>query len=95
MPEPTEPERFVTIEELSALLGVSTPTLHRWIQKGALPVFQPGGPRTRLLFRVSDLKQRFRPQMVEPPNNDGGTTRSHLPGRRPGWMNSRPPSSTE
>lgn len=49
--------RFVSIDELARITGLSTSTLRRRARDGSIPFYQPGGPRTRLLFDGDVLRQ--------------------------------------
>lgn len=42
---------YISITELSAIGGLSVSALRRRVRDGSLPFIQPGGPRSRLLFR--------------------------------------------
>lgn len=46
---------YFTIRELSEVSGLSESTLRRRIEDGSLPVIQPGGRRTRMLFATDVL----------------------------------------
>ena len=52
-PAPLSP--FRTVEEAALYLRVSTKTVRRRIDSGALKASQPGGDRTKLLIHLSDL----------------------------------------
>src|SRR5947209_8719227 len=49
--------RFLTITELAEQTGISVSTLQRLRRKGAIPCFQPGGPRTRVVFPPDAIEQ--------------------------------------
>lgn len=50
MAPPSIAKKYLSLEELSALTGLSVSTLRRRVRDGSLPTWQPGGRRTRLLF---------------------------------------------
>jgi excisionase family DNA binding protein len=95
MPDPVEALRCVTIEELSCLLGVSVPTLRRWIRDGKLNARQPGGPGTRLLFPLAQISRLLEAPGPAAPKTGASSsaTRARLSGRRPAWMATRTQSS--
>ena len=45
-------ERFISIKEASAFLGVKEMTLYTWRHKGIIPCYKLRG---KLLFRLSEL----------------------------------------
>src|SRR6516225_2482345 len=49
--------RYLTLAELSAQTTLSESTLKRLCQKGAIPFYQPGGPRTRIVFPPDAIEQ--------------------------------------
>jgi excisionase family DNA binding protein len=55
--------------ELSKRTGISVPTLRRRVDEGKLPFFQPGGPRTRIVFPADVVEQltHVQPTLAEPP----------------------------
>jgi hypothetical protein len=83
---------YLTINDLSALSGVSIATLRRWVRKGTLQAFQPGGPGTRLLFRPDALEQRPLGLLAasSPVTTSPKATADRLPGRRPAWLSPAP-----
>jgi len=48
--EPTEVTRYLSLEQLSKRTGLSKSTLTRLFKQNKLPGYQPGGPRTRIVF---------------------------------------------
>jgi excisionase family DNA binding protein len=48
---------YLTIEELSAATTLSVSTLRRLMKKGSIVGHQPGGPRTRIVFRPDAIEQ--------------------------------------
>ena len=81
--------RYVTIDELSQISTLSIPTLRRLVKKGALPVIQPGGPRTRMLFRADALELGTQAPTNPHSGNDSASDeppRSKLPGPKPRWQ---------
>jgi excisionase family DNA binding protein len=97
MPDSVEALRCVAIEELSGLLGVSVPTLRRWIRDGKLPARQPGGPGTRLLFPLAQISRLLEPPGPAAPKTvaSSAATRARLSGRQPAWMATPTQSSDE
>ncbi len=49
--------RYLTIQELATRTTLSVSTLRRLIKKGKLIGHQPGGPRTRMVFRPDAIEQ--------------------------------------
>jgi len=54
--KPIAPAKYVTIQELASLTSISVSTLHRLRKKGLIQGVQPGGPRTRLVFRPDAIE---------------------------------------
>lgn len=68
--------KYVTINELADLSGLSLSTLRRRIEDGTLPVIQPGGPRSRMLFDPNVFDQLLerpttRSREFEPHESEG------------------------
>lgn len=95
--------RYVSIDELHKLSGLSLSTLRRRIKDGTLRPIQPGGPRTRLLFRADVLEQFAVPsplgpnqttERAEESERESIDTRSSVrnPGPRPRWLQDRFPN---
>ena len=49
--------RYLTIEELSLATTLSVSTLRRLLKKGLIASHQPGGPRTRIIFRPDAIER--------------------------------------
>src|SRR5215472_17547071 len=47
---------FITLAEFARRTGVCARTVRNWVAKGSIPVFQPGGPGSKVLIPVSSLK---------------------------------------
>ena len=80
-------KQYLNISELSARSGLSVSTIRRLVDNGKIEVFQPGGPRTKLLFRPGALE--ITPRAGDAPDSNAATSgpnRPQLSGRRPGWM---------
>jgi excisionase family DNA binding protein len=77
---PSEVRLYVTIDELSAICGLSVATLRRLVRGGRLHAVQPGGRGTKLLFR-RDVLETAGPS--DPPSTAGPSLR--LPGPKPNW----------
>ncbi len=61
-------ETCLSYAELSQRTGISVPTLRRRVEEGKLPFFQPGGPRTRIVFPPDVVEQltHVQPALAEP-----------------------------
>jgi excisionase family DNA binding protein len=70
---------YFTIRELSKVSRLSESTLRRRIEDGSLPVIQPGGHRTRMLF-ASDVLEKLIPVVAES-DDDLLATRNNKPSR--------------
>jgi hypothetical protein len=64
--KPNAPAKYVTIRELASIAGISASTLHRLRKKGLIHGLQPGGPRTRLVFRSDALEAATAPSESPP-----------------------------
>ena len=53
--------KLLTLKELSAVSGVAKVTIRRYVKRGKIVSFQPGGPRGKLLFPPDALKVVVRP----------------------------------
>src|SRR5947209_5314315 len=56
--EPNSRAAYLTYEELHVKTRISLSTLRRLVREGCIPFFQPGGPRTRILF-PADIVERL------------------------------------
>lgn len=75
--------RYLSLAELSEATGLSKSTLIRRFKEGKLPGYQPGGPRTRIVFRSNALELAVQPELQEP---SPSTTKSpRLSGPSPRW----------
>jgi excisionase family DNA binding protein len=82
---------YLTYDELHVKTGLSLSTLRRRVKEGRLPFFQPGGPRTRVVFPadvierlLSSVPIREQPQEPAPmPSSPAGPR-----GPRPKWLQS-------
>lgn len=54
MPEEGQ-ERWLTVEQVSALFQITPETVRRWIRAGELPVLDFGGPKAGYRIKQSDL----------------------------------------
>jgi len=50
-----ETKRFLSLDEVVQLSGLSASTLRRRVRDGSIVAVQPGGRRTRLLFDAESL----------------------------------------
>jgi excisionase family DNA binding protein len=75
---------YLSIRELAAHTGVSVSTLRRLLKAGRIAAVQPGGPRTRLLFRPDALDQN----PTQPPGAALPAPAPQAPprGPRPRWL---------
>ena len=51
----TTPPEYLSVAEFGTLTGLSEATIRRRIKDGSLPVYQPGGRKSRLLISRSAL----------------------------------------
>jgi hypothetical protein len=86
---------YLSYSELSKLSGFSESTLSRRARDGAIQKIQPGGPRTRVVFRrdVLDQLPKVSPATCPPTRTPAGTSDTpaenpspSLPGPRPLWQ---------
>lgn len=50
----TEPERWFSVEEIAAHLGVSKETIYRWVEKEKIPAHKVG---RQWKFKVSEVDE--------------------------------------
>jgi hypothetical protein len=92
----TPTAEYISLAQLSAISGLSASTLRRRIKDGSLPVIQPGGRRSRLLFRrdVLDTLSAVAREATSTSASSGEETPGDdptipavqpLPGPRPRW----------
>lgn len=74
--------RYLTLKEFSAHTGLSVATIRRLFKRGQLPAFQPGGPRTKLLFQADALEHTG--EDIASPQSVIDSTPS-IPGPTPRW----------
>jgi hypothetical protein len=80
---------YLTVEELSALTTLSVSTLRRLYKRGLIVGFQPGGPRTRIVFPSDALEQLARTMAgtaIPTPCNPSESTKTPQRGPRPKWL---------
>lgn len=85
-------QRFLSVQEFCELTGLSHATVRRRICDGSLPVWQPGGRRTRVLILADDpatrssnldaTKEQPVPALIAP----------RIPGPRPRWQQNQEPN---
>jgi len=66
---------YLDIVELSVATGLSISTINRLKKQGKIPCYQPGGPRTRVLFPADAIEGRSCIQSsidVAPPSAEPG-----------------------
>jgi excisionase family DNA binding protein len=81
--------QYLTITEVSERTTLSVSTIQRLCRKGKLPYFQPGGPRTRLLFPPDVIEQAVKlAQDASLPAPDPPVAASPTPSRgpKPKWQ---------
>ena len=79
--------RYLSIEELSASTTLSISTLRRLYKQGLIVGYQPGGPRTRIVFPPDAIEQVSR-ATSEPPctGTPSKSPKTAQRGPRPQWM---------
>ena len=50
-------ERYLTVHDVAAQLGVTEDTVRRWLRERRLRGFMPGGPRSGYRIRESELER--------------------------------------
>lgn len=81
--------RYLTIEELSILTTFSVSTLRRLRKRGLIVGYQPGGPRTRIVFPPDAIEQVVRAMSGTPtslPATPSDSAEPPLRGPRPKWL---------
>jgi len=84
----TRNQDFLSVEEFSLASSLSASTIRRRIKEGTLPVWQPGGPGTRVLLAASLLTQASEiPRQVasSPASESRPASSRRLPGPRLPW----------
>jgi len=79
-------QRYLSLAELSTATGLSKSTLTRRFKEGRLAGYQPGGPRTRIVFRPNalELAAQVQPGLQEP--SPPSTSSPRLAGPPPRWV---------
>lgn len=91
-------EQWISPREAARRLGVSEPTLRRYLRSGHIPFYQPAGKKGRILIPLSRLKADAGPDASEPlPSDVKPQSRSAagLAGPSPQWMGRRPSNASE
>jgi hypothetical protein len=81
--------RYLTITELSVSTTLSVGTLRRLYKLGQVVGYQPGGPRTRIVFPPDAIEQAVRAMSGTPTPPTGTPSESTRPpqrGPRPKWL---------
>jgi hypothetical protein len=81
--------RFVSIEELSEATTLSISTLRRLFKRGLLVGYQPGGPRSRIIFPIDAIEKAPKAATVESksvPGESSPPSANSKRGPRPKWM---------
>jgi hypothetical protein len=89
------PSGLVTIRELSRISNVSVQTIRRYVDRGVIEAFQPGGPGCLLLFRPNALEV-LAPQArcaSDAASKSQHLAKDQLPGRKPAWISRSPPTN--
>jgi hypothetical protein len=90
-------QRYISIQDLSEISGLSVSTLRRRVLDGSLVAAQPGGRRTRLLFPI-DILDRLMPTKdqavtatftVKTDLSAVAGTQESIPGPKPKWTRSQ------
>jgi hypothetical protein len=84
--------RFLTIEELAATTTLSVSTLRRLHRRGLIVGYQPGGPRTRIIFPLDAIEQIARTSStsaVETAKPNHEVAKPMRRGPQPKWLNAR------
>jgi excisionase family DNA binding protein len=50
-------ERYLSVHEVAAILGVAEDTVRRWLRERRLRGFMPGGPRSGYRVRESEIER--------------------------------------
>lgn len=85
--------RYLTIQELAARTTLSVSTLRRLLKKGKLIGHQPGGPRTRIVFRPDAIEQATTAMVQDtagepsPSHSQSASAPQHGP--RPKWQQAK------
>ena len=90
-------QRYISIQDLSEISGLSVSTLRRRVLDGSLAAAQPGGRRTRLLFPVDILDRLMptkdqaatEPLAVTTDFSAVARTQESIPGPKPKWTRSQ------
>jgi excisionase family DNA binding protein len=86
---PPSPLQYLSYQELSARTGISISTLRRRVKQRRLPHFQPGGPRTRIVFPSNAIELCNQPDAgneAAPPPPPPAPSRGRR-GPAPKWLN--------
>jgi excisionase family DNA binding protein len=85
---------YLTIAELAATTGMSVSTLGRLKKRGLLPFFQPGGPRSRVLFPADAVERTFlygrKPEDSSGVDDAADDETAPRRGPRPKWLGGAP-----
>ena len=82
--------RYVSVDELSRLSGLSLSTIHRLKKAGKIPFYQPAGKGGRILF-PHDAIERAQLAMTSVPDTVAAPKlpSPRLSGPAPAWMNTQ------
>jgi hypothetical protein len=83
------PRRLLTIVELSAATTLSVSTLRRLYTRGLIVGYQPGGPRTRVVFPPDSIEQAVKAMLTASataPEPTPETATAPRRGPRPKWL---------
>lgn len=83
---------YLNIDQFQSLTGLSKSTIHRLKDAGTIPVYQPGGKGSRLLFPADALERSARLYGQAAPASLARRTRqAELSGPQPQWMRPHQP----
>jgi excisionase family DNA binding protein len=64
-PTSTDSPRFLSVSQAAVALGVSGPTVRRWVKDGHLRAVQVGGEQGVIRIAESELKRLAEPEHME------------------------------
>jgi hypothetical protein len=83
---PAAVQSYLGIGELAAATGLSVSTLRRLWRQRRIPGFQPGGPRTRVVFPPDAIERAARADPPPPADVAPGPAGAPPRGPRPKWL---------
>ncbi len=67
MPDFNSEDRYLSLQKVARVLGVSVQTLRKWVREGEIPAFWIG---SRMKLRESDLKEWIRQNKMRPESGE-------------------------